>query len=49
MKINEFNQKNKFRIISITKNGSLLKQVVKKLQEQGINAELVKRSSFKGI
>ncbi len=49
MKINEIDQKSKIRISSITKNGSLIERVVKKLQQQGINAQLIKKSSFKGM
>ncbi|OMI30727.1 hypothetical protein BTA31_01325 [Bacillus haynesii] len=36
LKINEIDQKSKIRISFITKNGSLIEQVVKNLQQQGI-------------
>ena len=49
LKINDFEQKSKNRISSNTKNGSLIEQVVKKLQQQGINAQLIKKSSFEGM
>lgn len=47
MKINEIDQKSKIRISSITKNGSLIERVVKKLQQQGINAQLIKKVLLK--
>lgn len=46
LKINEIDQKSKIRISFITKNGSLIEQVVKNLQQQGINAQLIKKKFF---